>query len=435
MTAPAALHRPTEVQDPLYRGSRGLLYLGLFFSSLLVVRAGGLTIGDYLIGASLISAMVVRSLNPRTRWPSAHQPIGTTVVLLITFLVGALVSVGNAFDQTDSLLIVARLIVVIFALPWLARTLLPTRRHVAAATAWTFAGTAVSMSGTLIQFAFGPDAIPGGTVTNVGRFTGFTGHVSDAGGIACIGLAIGVGFVLQRRRWIWAAAASGVVAVGLVLSGSVSGMLAAVVGVLVYVIRGQLKFRYLFLLVALGVGVLWATASIQSSANARGPIERVLQTLGLSDKGMYSTSDIRIETYEVAISRFLASPVAGHGFDPTSAIADGMLPPHNVIIGALFQGGVLVGIVILAMLIRPFRGGWLRIDRSMVGTQVIAAACAAITFAMTAPSLYNRYLWIPVALVLVTRSIALSQRLSPDVMSGRASSDLVRSAELPAPTR
>lgn len=402
-----------EVRDPVLRLGRGLFYLGLFFTSMLVLRVGSLTIGDALLMASIICVGLARGVNHTVAWPRAYFPLWGTAVLFTMFVTGALLSAGNAAQPGESLTVVARLILVMLVLPWLARTVLPTSEQLTTAAGWLVAGAAVCASGTILQFLFGASLIPGAAVTEAGRFSGFTGHVSDLGGVASMGIAIGIGFLLGARRAstrAWSVVALGVLTVGLVLSGSVSGMAAAMVGVLVYVFRRALKFRHLILISLLLVAVMYAVSMLQSAVSALSPIERLMQTLGLRDQGRYSTSESRIETFQAAWEQIVISPLVGQGFDGISAIADGIHPPHNIIIGALFQGGILVTFVIVMMTLRPFRGRWLRQDRSPLATQLMAGAVAAIVFTMTAPSLYNRYFWIPLALLGVARVITCTRR-------------------------
>jgi O-antigen ligase len=375
-----------DLHDPVYRLARVCLYLGLFFSSLLVLRVGILTVGDLLLLASIALAATARITNSHVIWLKSAYSLGAA----------------------ESLNVIGRLLIVAFALPWLARALLPSVNYLSVAAGWLLAGAATAASGTVLQFLFGKEIIPGGEVTNAGRFTGLTGHVSDMGGIAAMGLVIGIGFVITRGHRFVALVGVSLAAVGLILSGSVSGLLAVLVGLLVYVVRRHLRFGQLVLLVIVGVAVLQLVSTIQADVSALSPVERLLQTLGLSNSGRYATSEIRAETYQVALTKFFESPIIGHGLDPQSGVVDGLFPAHNFILAAMFQGGVLVAIALVALLIRPLTGGWIRADRSIVSTQVLATMTAAIVFAMTAPSLYNRYLWIPVALVVVARSIALA---------------------------
>lgn len=415
MSKPLAL-KPTRgklARDPVFRMSRYLLYMSFFFSSLLVFRVGSLSIGDGLLLASAAAVIVTRLLTPRATWPAPYFAPWSTWVLFALLTVGSLLSVFRAALPMDSLAIVARLIVVAFVLPWIARSTLQTRRHLMVSLFWLAAGGALASAGTLVQLVAGPTAIPGANVTQAGRFTGFTGHVSDMGGVASLALAVGLGFLWTRGFRLAALIVLGVSTIGLVLSGSVSGFLTVAAALIVYLVRGSLKLRYVLLIGGLGVVLMVVASSILGAVgNALDPFQRLQQTLGLTEGGRYATSDIRAATYATALDQIGRSPFVGNGFDQISWIADGTFPAHNLVIGALFQGGLLTAAALVAVAVRPLLGRPLWGDRSLLTTQLIAGVVGAFTFAMTAPSLYNRYFWIPVALLGVVQAMASAESRS-----------------------
>lgn len=396
-------------RDPLYRAARVLFYAGLFFSSLLVVRVGVVTVADVLLLGSIMLAGAARLVNRDLPWPTPHVKMASTLGMLMLLAVGGLLSAGNAKDAIGSTAVVVRLVFVMFVLPWLARILLPHRESLATAAKWLVAGAAFSASGTLLQFYVGPHIIPGSEVTNVGRFAGWEQNVSDLGGIGAMGFGIGVGFALAARRLarVIAIVGIGLLSVGLVLSGSVSGMLASAVALFVYSFRRALQTRYVVMLVLVFGLVLYVASRVQSSVSALGPVGRLLQTLGVTAGGRYSTVESRFGTYQAAWEQLLANPVIGRGFDSSTALANGNFAVHDLLLGAAFQGGLLVSVAVLAMAVRPIHGGWLRNDHSMLATQFIAGFAGVWVFALTAPSLYNRYFWVPVALLGACRVVAL----------------------------
>lgn len=390
----------SALKDPAYRGARALFFAGLFFSSFLVLRVGTFTVGDLLLAAAIVLAGLARLANNRVEWTQPVASVTSTLVAILLLLIGSSIAISNAVLPGESTLVVARIFLVVFVLPWLARVLLPSRDHLKRAAQWLVAGSAASSGGTILQYFAGPDIIPGGLVSNAGRFTGFAAHVSDTGAIAALGLSLGLGFLLTAKRRMFWTVVVGVSAIGLILSGSVSGMLAAVLAVIVYVARGALRFRYLVLLAAVASVVVYIAVQIQAAAAALTPVERLQQALGLTNQGQYSTSGSRIETYQAALAKIAESPIVGQGFDAISSIADGVYPAHNILIGSLYQGGLFVAAAILIMLLRPLAGRWLTLDTSMLTTQLFAAYMAMTFFAMTAPNLFNRYLWLPVALLV-----------------------------------
>lgn len=385
--------------------ARAFLFLGLASTSITAFRpVSGLTLGDILLLASLVFACVSRlSEGRRSHLPPSF--FGVAVALLV--VVGGTLSSFDSSSGSESMLVLARILLVLLVIPWQMRHLLVDRADLERAVGWFVLGGAICGAGTLLQARFGADIIPGASVTNAGRFTGFAQHVSDTGGITSVTIVLALGLLVgaQRRATrLGAIVALAAGATGLILSGSVSGMIAVAGGVLVLLLRRTLRLRYLFVLAAIAALIVAVVSSIQAATSgALSPIERFQQTLGLTAGGRYATSDVRAETYEVAIRRFLESPLIGSGLDGASSIADGRFPAHNILIAAAFQGGILMLIAVVAVIGRSFAGRWVRKDRSVLASTVLAAGVGAIIFAMTAPSLYNRYFWIPIAFMLVAR--------------------------------
>ncbi|MET0990534.1 MAG: O-antigen ligase family protein [Glaciihabitans sp.] len=300
-----------------------------------------------------------------------------------------------------------RLVFVVALLPWQVAYLLPSTAVVRRAVNALILGGAVSGGGTLLQLVAGGGIIPGGEVTDQGRFTGFTGHVSDAGGIAALTVVLSLsGLTKASARMTKFVSLIGLTggALGLILSGSVSAMIAVAAGVIVLLLLKALRFQTAILMMLLAGAAFLFAIGLQSGTGALSPVERIEQTLGLSADGRYNTSETRIETYGAAFDGFLASPLVGNGLDPASALADGIFPAHNLFVGAMFQGGLFLACGLALAIVLPL-GRWIRLSRSVLVAQVLAGFTAMVVFAMTAPSLYNRYLWIPVALLFALKRI------------------------------
>jgi O-antigen ligase len=306
---------------------------------------------------------------------------------------------------------VFRLVLVVIVLPWLMRVVLPDRQHLRSALTAFVAGCGLSGSGTLLQFAFGETIIPNTGVTNAGRFAGLTQNVSDTGGICCAGVVGAIALLAtatgRRSRAIPLLALVGSV-FGLVLSGSVSGLLSTAIGFVVLALSGVLRPRVVLGSIVAFAAVLALSVVIQTESGALNPVQRILQTTGQSADNRYNTAGSRLSTYTEALRKFIENPIIGSGLDPNSTIADGIYPAHNLFLAAAFEGGVLLAIGVLLAVLRAFRGGVLRRMRADPAlATAVALVVTELVFAMTAPSLYNRYLWIPIALLLTTRIIAM----------------------------
>ena len=391
---------------------RALFYCGLFASSLTAFRAAGLTLGDILLGLSLIPALVSRAVRPRK-----EAPIGNvTVAVALLLVVGGAISTSTAIIPIESLAVLARLLFLALVLPWQATYLLATAPDLRRAVTWFAAGGAVCGFGTLIQAQFGAGVIPGAELTTAGRYTGFAQHVSDTGGITSISIVLSIGLLLTATRALQRILAILFLVgggIGLILSGSVSGMIAVLVGLTVLVVGGAMKIRYLALTAVVASLVFYVAAAIQSATTgALNPLQRFLQTIGVTADGQYSTTEIRSETYQVALAAVGRHPFVGAGLDNTSSIVDGVFPAHNLLLAATYQGGVLLLAGIVIAIARPFAGRWIPRARTATTVFLLGGAASAFVFAMTAPSMYNRYFWLPIVFVMVAKSLTIRGELA-----------------------
>lgn len=207
--------------------------VGLAMSGLLVLRpAGALTASDlvFLATFGLCVVYAVRGDQPSRRMPPW---IGIGVGI---FAVGALVSSIGASEVAESLGILLRFAFVAWAWMWLGVQVMDSWSMLrAGAAAWALGG-AIAASGAVLQALLG-DVIPG-TAIAWGRMTGFTQNVNDLGGLCAIALPISIALtadaIRNRRRWVPLYITLGLLnLVGLVLSGSVGGLAAVLVGVIV----------------------------------------------------------------------------------------------------------------------------------------------------------------------------------------------------------
>lgn len=401
------------------------MYAGLFMVSMLVLRAGGsITIGDLLLITSFGLTAADAVISGR-RIPLAWG----SLVALALILVGGCITAAVADDPPGSLFVLARILFLAFLVPWAMGVLLSTPRRVRTAVVCTAAGAAICAGGAILQLLFG-NVIPGSEVTTGGRFPGFAVHVSDTGGIACLAVVYGAGLLLDRGKAskLWGFGIFFVGLSGLILSGSVSGMLAAGTGGLVLLLWHRVRpLKLALIAAALFFTGRWALEALSTAQNALTPLERLLQVTGATARSSTAnTSSSRWETIVAGWKGFVAHPLTGAGLEPEASLTFGDLPAHNIVVAALFQGGALfalgLGIVAYRM-VRPVLA-----KRLAGGTVTIAAAgtVTAVLFAMTAPSFYNRYFWLPVALGLVASRIKGPK--------SRLSISLRRPSRVPRPT-
>jgi hypothetical protein len=400
-----------QTHDVALAAARTLLYLGLFASSLLSVRVGPLTAGDLFLVASA-GLLLLAARKPRGQQADTVLHIGLWLILLGGTLAGL-----HAISFSEHTGVLLRLVYLIVVLPWQLGSLLETQEQLSRGALWWAAGAATMGIGTLLQAEFGTGLVVGGGVKN-GRFTGFAEHVSDAGGVAVLALVFGLAMYAggERRRRRLALTIMVLGTVGVVLSGSVSAMLASVLVAGWLLLTGRLRLTRAggVALVVFG-GLLVVTAIQAATPSALTPWERFMQTTGRQSyvaarPAELNTSASRVDVISAAMDERMAHPFVGSGFDAESATVEGDEfdnQPHNILVGAFYRGGLFT-LIGLALIVGAGLRRALRLPKDdPLATALASAFLAAVAFAMTAPSLYGRYFWIPLAFVLVAHRSAI----------------------------
>jgi O-antigen ligase len=352
------------------------------------------------------------------------------------FAAGGIISSFHALATLQSISIVLRLLYLTIVWFWLATVLLQTRRHVEhAALAW-IASAALSSVGAILQFAYG-DVIPGGTVA-FGRMTGFTEHFNVLGGLAATSIVPALMFSVDgSRRWyrITGTACTALIAAGLLLSGSVGGLLAATVGVLFWLTIRGVTARTFVSLVAVGLAGL-VLMSATGSTNSPDPLQRIRRVTSVEEQqtGRGGTVYTRVEGYHAAWDHITRNPLVGVGLDDPSSVE--ILGPelvHNMIIIPWFGAGILglLGIVMItagALVTGAQVARAATRDLRPLATALLAAVVTFVVFGMGEPILFVRYGWFPAMLLIALRAQqrrAVGEQRTPARVRGRA---------LPAPS-
>jgi hypothetical protein len=416
-------------EDFLVRVSRIVFLGGLLLSSMLTLRIGrSLTFGDLLMGVS--SLLLILAVSK----PGVYHPSSIAAVTGgICIIVGGCLSTAVSDSALDSLLVLIRVLYVALFLPWQTLKLLNTTPRLEQGLDAISLGAALCASATIIQ-AVGIDTL-GGSVTSAGRFSGLTSHVSDAGAVSALAVVLGLShyrrYSGKRHHLMMAGVAmSGII--GLALSGSVSGMLAAGVGLLFLVIMHRISPIQVFLfLFAILSAWLIATAIIGSHAHALTPIERFYQVTGMRSGGPgENTMAQRFATDALGWQGFTQHPLTGVGLDPDAAIVMlGSLGVHNFELAALRQGGIFFGVGLAIIVVTSLAAGWRARRLSRLVGATLAVAVSATAFAFTAPSFFNRYFWLPIA--LLTAALAVMANENANTSRGQLSAPSARSELTP----
>jgi O-antigen ligase len=203
------------------------------------------------------------------------------------------------------------------------------------------------------------------------------------------------------------------IAIGLALSGSVSGMAAASVAVLVWLssplVRAPAR-------VAVAGAIVCALAIVTlAGARVSSPVQRLAQIANPTTQAGGSVQD-RLAIAEQAWPRIKANPIVGAGLDTADSgvtiISHDYTTPyqiHGLPLAAWYQTGVFGMIGIVALLVVLATVGWRGLagassdDDQLVGLSLLAAFLAFVVVAMTQPMVFQEYGWISAVLVIAWR--------------------------------
>jgi O-antigen ligase len=425
-----------EDTDRAFRLPRFVFYLGAATIGLLTIRpALALTISDWIFFACLGLTCLALLTSGTDRDYLVPSTITVGVAL---FAFGGFISSFGAVFTIQSLSIVARLVYLTVVWFWLATILLQTRRHVEIAAAAWVTSAALSASGALVQFFYG-NVIPGGD-SAWGRMTGFTPHYNHLGGIVAIAAAPALMFAVDSPRRpvrIFGTVAIGFLAAGLLLSGSVGGLLATTCAVLFWItIRGITLQTALRLSATFAVGLVLVVVS-----GATGdPIERIHRVTSAQEAAAGTGGSVytRLEGYDVAWDRIVEQPLIGVGLDGASSEAElGPTLVHNMLINQWFSAGILGLLGVIAIVVGIVVTG-MRLVRSspdhvrVLSVALLASIVAFVVFGMGEPILYVRYGWFPAALLVALHAQQRRMEATADVRHARARRVVPTSARGPS---
>jgi O-antigen ligase len=166
------------------------------------------------------------------------------------------------------------------------------------------------------------------------------------------------------------------------------------------------------ILVALsGISVILVAVNQSGISPVTPPLERVAQALGFAG-GQYATGPDRLELDAVSWEHIVRSPIYGVGLDVESnASTFGGVGVHNMFLFVWVGAGVLgfIGLMMMtasigASYVIAYLGSRTSRDRLLIfalGT----AYLAFLLYSLSAPILFIRYGWVPVALLVPLRAV------------------------------
>lgn len=366
-----------------------LLVIGTFAIPMRVFRVGAFTVSDMVLLCA--SLLVLLSTGPRRPAPRAM-----VFAVLVGAIAVALASM-RAESAVDSLSVGLRLLFVWVIWQSAMRKWADSGHRLETIASAFVLGSAASGIMGVVQSVWGV-TIPGSGMA-FGRVAGLETHVNGQGGVMAVAITLALGLLMSGVRPFLHSLCLLCCVTGVLLAGSVSGMVGSAAGIVAVLFFHRAQFSKMALtglLVAmvlpLGLGVLSQIPGVQS------PMERILDTTGGgSDE---ATLYLRYLTVLSALDHIRTNPLVGVGLDPASGgTYDGSTQTHNLLLLVWMQGGLLLLIALLAVLgcaVRALR----RNTRIPLVTTLSAAMVAALVFAMSGPVLLERWFWLPVVLSL-----------------------------------
>lgn len=302
-------------------------------------------------------------------------------------LVSGVTASMHAFDQQDHWAQAFQLIAAWAIVP--LGLLAIFRRHpslIRLAVSSIIAVQTLSAAAGLAQSFSGRDLLWG--FAQHGRANGLAGHTNILGILSAVTILMCVG-AANRLLLVAAAVNMG----GLIVSGSLSAMIALVAGVAVFfVVRRTALWRILIATTALGTALYLAQVFSAQWTALRSPLHRVRQTTGQTDE--ISTLGIRAETFQYAWERIKQNPFWGAGLDDSSgATFDQVTLTHNLPIRAWFQGGIALAIAVIIVIGILSRLVVLAIGAATGGTEA-ATIVTLLVFSLTSATLSQPYFWL-----------------------------------------
>lgn len=391
-----------EAPAPGLRLARWLFYVGLLTVSIMEWRpAIGLTPFEICFIASF--AVCVGSV--LLGGAVARLP-GALVIGAGLFAAGGAVSSVGAEAPGQSVVEVLQGVYVMLLWFWTGTMVLRTGDHIRTALTLFTVSSAVCGLGAIWQ-VLGIEIFTG--PAGGGRANSWAGHPNDLGGMMAVALVPALALASWSRpggrsllRWL----AVGSIGAGLVLSGSVAGMTAAVLAVVVWLgvagVRQQLRVAGAVALVCV------ATTAFIGSGRAASPIQRFQQvSIESATDVERGTGPARIPPIKAAWEAISESPVVGKGMDKNGRAVSyfdngrtsrGIL--HGAPVAVWYQAGGLGFLGYMLVTLTILAAGWRGMlatrssqERSL-GWALAAAYLAFFVWSLSSPLFFTQYGWL-----------------------------------------
>ncbi|SFD34677.1 O-antigen ligase [Bacillus sp. OV194] len=379
--------------------TRLLFYIATFLMPFLIIRpVSSITLSDILYVICMMMVFLKMLLKHRISYYKLNPWL---IFGLCLFVAGALLSSFGADSPVTSIARAARVpFILVF---WFSLSLLILKSEKQVYIAFICWVSSVAFNGFIATLQLGID-IPY-TVNFFGRMTAYTGNISDLGAITSIVWipALVLATSLKGKKSFLSYVLLIFVGMGVILSGSVSGLITSIIGTVVWFLIGRPSFKFI-VLSGLFVLLLSVVIQIQESKGLVTPMSRFASTTSTATNDENGTLMSRLSTYKVAAETIKKDPYIGVGFDGKETETG--FGVHNLFLATWYQGGVLsfAGLLIICGTIIRLGIETIRQSKSKIqfnlSLALLMSFLCVIIFGMTAPFLYQRYIWIPVALLL-----------------------------------
>lgn len=393
---------PQSVSAPSDRNLFISIARGMFFAGCLALPMGAIRLGPFTVSDILfLCVALVAFLGSRQ---GKLRPLPQVQWAAWLLSLGVALSTFQSVDAANALLVGARVLFLWTLWLWSARLLLTTPQHLYVAIEMFCLGAGVSALAAMGQAGLGVE-IPGVPVIH-GRAPGLQFHPNGQGGLLTAAFALAFALLMYRRKTVLLGGLLLSYVAGLVIAGSVSGMLGAAFGGVVVLLRKRVSPWGIVMVIPMFGAVWWLSSNVQGwFPSAPDPVERFLDTTGQGEGE--STLGSRIESIRFALSALEGNPFFGYGLDSASLVEyrEGT-ETHNFFLFTWIQGGLLTLVAVLVMIgtallsVRKIRGYW----DSALQNAVFSAMLALLLFSMSGPVLYERWFWFPFILAIAMRS-------------------------------
>lgn len=374
--------------------------LGLITAPLLAIRFFSITISDFLFIAAFLVSFFFHIERNRSLRDNYLLPL-----ILIT--IGIISSSYVSDYKLQSFLVGLKLLIVLYILPVTILNSFQIGFSIDKLNVFLSIGYLLfSLSVIVEKFLH----ISVGS-NESDRYMGLAQHVTDAGGISACGLALTLSLVSTRHMTklrSFQIALFPLLLVSLLLSGSVSGYISAGISLLSILFSySRIKFRSKIQITVIATIVL----VYLSKYHFYDPISRISK----ATTGRYDTASSRISNWKSSwdsITGSLSNFLLGHGLDLESGKVTNrfgeILSPHNLILQVWLQGGTILMIGIVWMIIKS-----LKVVKTLAadfGLNYFPWWICSVTFSMTSPLMFTRYIWLPILIPSVVYYELRNQR-------------------------